>query len=365
MNAIIAAFDRMDPKQSFWLRLVVALLLLLIAIGGTNAIRKFLDALVRRLSSFTPRWLQILVNGFSEPLNLLLRAVLVYCAVLVFPIPFIDTKTIWEWVTPYLKAAAVFLISWGFWRSAPLCRLLLRSAENSLDLKTNQTMGAFFENIFRFIVVAAALLVVLEMLGVPVGSLIAGAGIAGLAVSLAAQSTLTNLIAGITLVLEHPFGIGDFITLGEFSGTVEDVSFRSTRLRTPDNVVVVVENNKVCAEYIQNLTERNSRLWTFTLRLPYETPQCKVKSLCTDIARCIKNDICIHPKKVSVTVENIGDEGIKLLIRAYTTTADYDMFLRIQDRLNREILLLVEQSGCRLLYAPSAVEMQPKPNAPL
>ena len=360
MEMLNAVLGGLSERQLFWARVAMAAVLVLAAVCGTRVIRRAFAALTQKLQGFTPRWLQILVDGFSEPINLLVRAVLVYWALLVFPVPFLDPETLWLWLTPCLRAAAVFLIGWGFWRAAPLCRLLLRSAENSLDVKTNQTMGAFFENIYRFVVVVFSLLVALEMFGVPVASLVAGAGIAGLAVSLAAQSTLSNLIAGITLVLEHPFGIGDYVTLGEFSGTVEDVSFRSTRIRTPDNVAVVVENSQVCAQYIQNLTARSSRLWAFNLRLPYDTPAKTLKALTADIARCLKDDTEIHSDKVSVTVESIGEDGIKVLVRAYTTTADYDTWLRIQDRLNRAILLLVEQPGCRLLYPPAAVEVQTK-----
>ena len=358
MEMLNAALGGLPPRQLFWMRVAVAALLVLMAVCGTRAIRKVFDAVVRRMQAFAPRWMHILVSGFTEPVNLLLRAVLVYWALLVFPVPFVDPQTMWVWLTPCVRAAAVFLIGWGFWRSAPLCRLMLRSAENSLDVKTNQTMGAFFENIYRFLVVVFSLLVALEMFGVPVASLVAGAGIAGLAVSLAAQSTLSNLIAGITLVLEHPFGIGDFVTLGEFSGTVEDVSFRSTRIRTPDNVAVVVENSQVCAQYIQNLTARTSRLWTFNMRLPYDTPADKLKALCAAISRCLRDDVEINADKVSVTVERIGEDGISILVRAYTTTADYDTYLRIQDRLNRELLVLLEKHGCRLLYPPAAIEMQ-------
>ena len=360
MELLQAALSGLSERQLFWARVVIAALLVLAAVCGTRAIRRLFDAVVRKLQGFSPRWLQILVDGFSEPVNLLVRAVLVYWALLVFPVPFIDPETLWQWLTPCVRAAAVFLIGWGFWRSAPLCRLLLRSAENSLDVKTNQTMGAFFENIFRFIVVVFSILVALEMFGVPVASLVAGAGIAGLAVSLAAQSTLSNLIAGITLVLEHPFGIGDYVTLGDFPGTVEDISFRSTRIRTPDNVAVVVENSQVCAQYIQNLTARTSRLWTFGLRLPYDTPAKALRPLCAAIARCLRDDAEINTDKVSVTVESIGEEGIRLLVRAYTTTADYDAYLRIQDRLNPVVLQVVEAHGCRLLYPPTDVQMHAK-----
>ena len=128
-----------------------------------------------------------------------------------------------------------------------MCRLLLRSAQNHLGLATNQTMARFFENIFRALVLLFAGIAILDTMGVPVTGLLTGAGVAGIAISLAAQSTLSNLIAGVALVLEHPFGIGDYIVLGSLEGTVEDISFRSTKFRTLDNVVVSIENSKVAS----------------------------------------------------------------------------------------------------------------------
>lgn len=118
-----------------------------------------------------------------------------------------------------------------------------------------------------------SVLVGLDGLGVPVTSLIAGAGVVGIAITLAAQSTLSSLIAGITLVAEHPFSLGDYIVLGDVEGTVEDISLRSTRIRTPDQVLITVENSKVCAEYIQMRTRAPSACGR--LRLAWSTARVR------------------------------------------------------------------------------------------
>ena len=118
---------------------------------------------------------------------------------------------------------------------------------------------AFLENIFRALVLLFAGIAMLDTMGVPVTGLLTGAGVAGIAISLAAQSTLSNLIAGVALVLEHPFGIGDYIVLGSLEGTVEDISFRSTKFRTLDNVVVSIENSKVASSTSATATSAKSR----------------------------------------------------------------------------------------------------------
>ncbi len=343
-----------------WVRIGSAAVLALAGIFGGWLVQRIFAALGRRLRPKLPKWLSILLQGFAAPMELLIRALLLYGALLAAPLPVEWTEKIWHWLTPLVNAGAVLAIAWGFWRSSPLCRQLLVSAENKLDVHTNQTMGRFFENVYRVVVATLAILVVLDMFGIPVVSLVAGAGIAGLAVSLAAQSTLTNLIAGITLVLERPFGIGDYIILGSWEGTVEDISFRSTRLRTPDNVVITVENSKVCSEYIQNTTERDSRLWVQTMRLPGDTPKDRVESLCAAIRAFLLADPGVKDEPLVVTVDQVGDDGIKILLRAYTTIADYIGFLNLKDRLNRGILEVAEREGCAFAYSPVNLRMEEK-----
>ena len=235
--------------------------------------RRFAKSLLQKLHALMPEVLQILSEAYLEPTTLLLRTFLGYAALHALPVQFAEKFPVYSVLALFFRLCVIFFIGYGAWRAAPMCHLLLRSAENHLDLATNKTMGRFFENIYKVLVVVFAGIAALDQLGVPVSGLLTGAGVAGLAISLAAQSTLSSLIAGITLVLEHPFGIGDYIILSSVEGTVEDISFRSTRIRNLDNVVITIENSKVCAEYIQNANQRTSRLWQFTLGLTYDTTE--------------------------------------------------------------------------------------------
>lgn len=172
---------------------------------------------------------------------MILRVLLACFAVTLLPFSFVHGEVFSRLLGTASGLLITVFIGLGSWQAAPVTRLLLHSAENHLDMTTNQTMGRFFENIFHALVVLFTGIAMLDQLGVPVSGLLTGAGVAGLAVSLAAQSTLSNLIAGVTLVLEHPFGIGDYVVLGSYEGTVEDISFRSTRIRTADNVAITIE----------------------------------------------------------------------------------------------------------------------------
>lgn len=319
--------------------------------------RRFAKSLLQKLHALMPEVLQILAEAYLEPTTLLLRTFLGYAALHALPVQFAEKFPVYSVLALFFRLCVIFFIGYGAWRAAPMCRLLLRSAENHLDLATNKTMGRFFENIYKVLVVVFAGIAALDQLGVPVTGLLTGAGVAGLAISLAAQSTLSSLIAGITLVLEHPFGIGDYIILSSVEGTVEDISFRSTRIRNADNVVITIENSKVCAEYIQNANQRTSRLWQFTLGLTYDTTEEQIQRVAQDLTQLLQSQPTVQPNGVTVTLDKFNDYSIDILVRIYLTTLPYAEYLKERHRLNLLIMQTVKNAGCEFAFPTTTVEM--------
>ena len=319
--------------------------------------RRFAKSLLQKLHALMPEVLQILTEAYLEPTTLLLRTFLGYAALHALPVQFAEKFPVYSVLALFFRLCVIFFIGYGACRAAPMCRLLLRSAENHLDLATNKTMGRFFENIYKVLVVVFAGIAALDQLGVPVTGLLTGAGVAGLAISLAAQSTLSSLIAGITLVLEHPFGIGDYIILSSVEGTVEDISFRSTRIRNADNVVITIENSKVCAEYIQNANQRTSRLWQFTLGLTYDTTEEKIRRVTQDLTQLLQSQPTVQPNGVTVTLDKFNDYSLDILVRVYLTTLPYAEYLKERHRLNLLIMQTVKNAGCEFAFPTTTVEM--------
>lgn len=319
--------------------------------------RRFAKSLLQKLHALMPEVLQILSEAYLEPTTLLLRTFLGYAALHALPVQFAEKFPVYSVLALFFRLCVIFFIGYGAWRAAPMCHLLLRSAENHLDLATNKTMGRFFENIYKVLVVVFAGIAALDQLGVPVSGLLTGAGVAGLAISLAAQSTLSSLIAGITLVLEHPFGIGDYIILSSVEGTVEDISFRSTRIRNLDNVVITIENSKVCAEYIQNANQRTSRLWQFTLGLTYDTTEEQIQRVTQDLTQLLQDQPTVQPNGVTVTLDKFNDYSLDILVRVYLTTLPYADYLRERHRLNLLIMQTVKNAGCEFAFPTTTVEM--------
>ena len=299
--------------------------------------RRFAKSLLQKLHALMPEVLQILTEAYLEPTTLLLRTFLGYAALHALPVQFAEKFPVYSVLALFFRLCVIFFIGYGAWRAAPMCRLLLRSAENHLDLATNKTMGRFFENIYKVLVVVFAGIAALDQLGGPVTGLLTGAGVAGLAISLAAQSTLSSLIAGITLVLEHPFGIGDYIILSSVEGTVEDISFRSTRIR--------------------NANQRTSRLWQFTLGLTYDTTEEKIRRVTQDLTQLLQSQPTVQPNGVTVTLDKFNDYSLDILVRVYLTTLPYAEYLKERHRLNLLIMQTVKNAGCEFAFPTTTVEM--------
>ncbi len=346
------------------LRLILAVVLVLIGLAGARLFRLIFSRLRAKLVGHMPEWVQILVDGFIEPIILYVRCLLWYFALLAIPWPS-------DWVSGTTRTAGILLsivtallLTRGLWNSAGLCRLFLHSTQNRLDLDTNKTMNLFFEKIYRALVFLFGCIQILTILGFDVNALIAGAGVVGIAVSLGAQSTLSNLIAGVALVIERPFGIGDWIVLSNFEGTVEDISFRSTRIRALDNSVITVENSKVSAEYICNTTSRSNRLFQCTVGLTYDTPKEKLEKICADLKAMMNADDQVITGSAEATLSSFGASSIDIDVRCYVTALSGADFRALTDKLNWKIMDLVKADGCDFAFPSTTVYLQHTDSAP-
>ena len=141
------------------------------------------------------------------------------------------------------------------------------------DLGAGDTVIRFLERIYKAVILLFAGVLVVTEIGYNVNSLIAGLGLGGLTFALAAQDSASNFFGGLVIIFEKPFELGDWISTASLEGSVEDITFRSTKIRTLANALTVVPNSKLCGEPITNWTRMKMRLAQFTLGLTYGTPK--------------------------------------------------------------------------------------------
>jgi MscS family membrane protein len=209
------------------------------------------------------------------------------------------------------------------------------------------------------VIVAIAIVALFHGLGFDVTAALAGLGVGGLAVALAAQKTLENLFGGLTLFADRPVAVGDFCRFGDRTGVVEEIGVRSTRIRTLDRTVVTVPNAEFSSLQIENFNLRD-RIWYHpTLGLRYETTPAQLRRVMGDVTRLLREHAKVDPASARVRFVGFGQYSLDLEVFAYVATASFDEFLEIAEELNLRILDAVAASGTGFAFPTQRLYVEP------
>jgi len=233
--------------------------------------------------------------------------------------------------------------------------VVLRMTDVLGDLATERLQGAgrstaiavvpLGRKATKVVIVGLAVLAALQNVGINVTGILAGLGIGGLAVALAAQKTVENLFGGVTLILDQPVRVGDFCRFGDRVGTVEEVGLRSTRVRTLDRTVVSIPNGHFSSLELENFTLRD-RIWlNTTLGLRYETTPDQLRHVLVEIRRMLYAHPRIDSEPARIRFTSFGAYSLDLEIFAYVRTSDYDEFLAVREDVYLRIMDIVAESG--------------------
>jgi MscS family membrane protein len=207
----------------------------------------------------------------------------------------------------------------------------------------------------QVLVTAAALLAILQNFGVNVTGILAGLGIGGLAVALAAQKTVENLFGGVTLIMDQPVRVGDFCRFGDKIGTVEEVGLRSTRVRTLDRTLVTIPNAEFSSLQLENFTKRD-RIWFHpTIGLRYETTSDQLRYVLVELKKLLLMHPRVHPDPARPRFVSFSAYSLDIEIFAYILTSDYNEFLAIQEDLLLRIIDIIAASGTGFAFPSQTI----------
>ncbi len=282
----------------------------------------------------------------------------------------------WGLVRAASALIAVWIVGLAFPISSFLASVLQIFAERMAprtETSLDDTALPLFNKIIRGLLIAGAALVALETIGVHVGPLLAGAGVAGLALSLAAKDTLSNLIAGVQLILDRPFKVGDRVELWtvpkEYGtwGDVVEIGLRATKIRTPDNLIVIVPNNEIMRRDIINYTASGEDI---RLRIPigiaYDADATLAKELILKAMSEIPG-IRSKPEPV-VIVRSFGASSVDLEARPWIDEARRRR--AIGDQVTERVKELFDEHGVEIpypkrdIYVRSAADRKPEGRKP-
>lgn len=313
------------------------------------------------------------IRLMRSPIELLILLVTLYLAAAQLSIP-----ASWNWAPVgqfgfrlialrLYQTTVMVALTWLLVRLIKFIALIFRRRAELTASKLDDQLVPFLRDLTILFVCVAGIFGTLDLVyDVNVVGLVAGLGIGGLAIALAARETLENLFASFAILIDRPFVTGDTVTAGtgptQVTGTVEKIGFRSTRLRTDDGSLIAVPNRLMVSQSLDNLTERQQRRVKFFLKLALNTPPDTLKAIVEQIRQSLDERDLTRQNPALIQFDTFGESSLDILIQYYVATADWREFNRIKEEVNYLLVSIVHQNNgqfafpARMVYLPDRSE---------
>jgi small-conductance mechanosensitive channel len=336
----------------------LAALVIMLAVWFALALARHYGA--RALANFAPRtqarWNELLAETVRATSLLLMLPVALYAGASALDIPVRLERFI------QLAAVIGLLLQAGLWANRFLARWVARKVELS---RQREPEGATALSLLAFaaraVLWSLLLLLALDQLGFDITALVAGLGIGGVAVALAVQNILGDLFASLSIVLDKPFAVGDFIVVDDLRGTVERVGIKTTRLRSLDGELLVFSNADLLKSRIRNFQRMLERRVEFAIGVVYQTPPDKVG----EIPGMLRGIIEARPRARfdRAHFKHYGDSALIFEAVYYVLAPDYNVYMDVQQEINLAILERFARERIEFAHPTRTLHMNPAPAA--
>ena len=285
-------------------------------------------------------------NAVLRPLGLMAMAIIWWLGLHLFGLP--DTALI------ILSIAVKLLVSlsaiWSAFRLVDVFNLLMLNKAKKTQNKFDDLLVPLISKSLKLFIIIIGFVFSADNLDVDVTSLLAGLGIGGLAFALAAKDLLGNLFGSLTVLLDRPFQIGDWVVIGDVEGSVEEVGFRSTRIRTFYNSLITLPNALLTTSKVDNMGARRYRRMKTMLGLTYDTPPEKIDAFCAGIRELIQLHPYMRKDYYQVYFNQYSAASLDILVYVFWQTPDWNTELRERHRFLLDILRLAKQLDVEFAY---------------
>ena len=286
-------------------------------------------AIIRLFKVKSKKAKDIRESAFYNPLKVFFTILGIYLAILFLKTPLNISQNVMENITIIFKIISTIAFAIGLARSFTVKSTLVRKIKEKYKGNLDDTTISFFLKILR---------------------VIAGLGIGGLIVTLAAQDTAKNLFGGLVIFLDKPFSVGDWIQMDAYEGTIEDITFRTTRIRTFENSLVNVPNSIISNTSVINWSKMEKRRYKANIKIDLSTSVDKLQELKKKILDMLHEREGIIDDSTMVKFDNVSEDGLNLLIYTYTHSVDYESYLSEVEDINYRILKILKEENIELAY---------------
>jgi len=341
-------------------RYILSLLAFFIALIIRRLFNRYVVKLLKRLTEKTRfEHDDLFIEAIHPPISALVFTLGLFLALHVLNLP--DKPVdIPHFINQAAKVAFSVIAVWAVYRLSDLFSYIIQSVFVGSDEEIAVHFASLFKQALRVMVVVIGGIMIIQNLGYSVGSLLAGLGIGGLAVALAAQDTLANFFGTVVMLTDKPFKIGDWVQFRDVDGAVESIGFRSTRVRTWAKSLMIIPNKVLTSEIIQNWSAMPKRRVKMTIGITYDSPREKIELLLQKIRALLKNDPDINQEFLLVNFTDFGPSSLDIFIYYFTKTTAWAEYLQIRERINLKLMALVEELGLSFAFPSQSIYFENK-----
>lgn len=266
-------------------------------------------------------------------------------------------------VNGFLRGAMILavLLQVALWASVAIDFWVAREKRRRLEQDvTTATLIGILRFVLKVVLWSILLLLALDNLGVNVTTLVAGLGVGGIAVALAIQNILGDLLASLSIILDKPFVVGDAISVDDFSGKVENIGLKTTRVRSVGGEQIVFSNGELLKSRIRNWSSLAERRVVLAFGLPHATPAAVVEKIPVLLRQAIEGRDRVRFERAHF--KGLGSTSLDFEAVYWITTADYELFMDRQQEIGLAVLRGLEGEGVEVA-APNRVTIAPPPPA--
>ena len=350
----------MEQLAEFWNRVTsIQIVDIIIAVGIIVFFRilsgTFSYMIIRLFKIKSKKAKDIKESAFFKPLKIFFIILGVYLAVVFLKTPLQINNNIMDIVTKAFKIISVMEVAYGLANSFTSKSIIGKKLKKSLSQKMDDTVFEFVLKITRGLIYVIAIFFVLAILEINLTGLVAGLGLGGVIVTLAAQDTAKNLFGGLVIFIDKPFAVGDWIQMDNYEGTIEDITFRTTRVRTFENALVNIPNAIIADASVTNWSKMEKRRYKTNLCVELNTPLEKLELLKAKIEKMLQERESVFDDSIIVRFDQITDNGINVLIYTYTNSVDYASYLKEVEDINIKIMKILREENVELAYDTKTV----------
>jgi len=337
-----AAFDRFIHAD---VTLTIGVLLGAFILG--KLLVKIIVAILTRIARRTEvEWDDALVDRLAGPVSLVLTLQVFRAAMPWLPLE-VRVATV---ISDVIGILTVVGVLWGVFRAIDLARGILQSRSWAVARPATRSLLALGARFTKGAALVFGLLVALSQLGVSIASLLAGLGIGGIAIALAAQKTVENLFGTVSIGVDQPFREGDFVKVYDFVGTIEAIGLRSTRIRTLDRTLITVPNGELSNARVESFAVRDRIRLACTIGLVYETTAAQMRAVIEALEQLLRDHPKIWPDAVVVRFGKFNDSSLDIDVMAWFQTSDWGEFQLIRQDVLIAFMEAIERCGTSIAF---------------